>query len=81
MKLQALQNKIFRTIDNFARLIPVREMHTDFHLPYVYDYITKLCKQQADGGKLKIALNLKEVNEFGYILENSKDRKLVNMRY
>jgi hypothetical protein len=23
-------------------------MHTAFSLPYVYDYITKLCKQQAE---------------------------------
>jgi hypothetical protein len=28
--------------------VPVRGMHMAFHLPYVYDYITKLCRQQAE---------------------------------
>jgi hypothetical protein len=23
-------------------------MHTAFHMPYVYDYITKSCRQQAE---------------------------------
>jgi hypothetical protein len=26
----------------------VRELHVAFKLPYVYDYITKLCMQQAE---------------------------------
>jgi hypothetical protein len=34
--------KVLRTIGNFPRCTPVREMHTAFHLPYVYDYLTKL---------------------------------------
>jgi hypothetical protein len=46
--LQRLQNKILRTIGNFPRRTPVREMHMAFHLPYVYDYMTKLCRQQAE---------------------------------
>jgi hypothetical protein len=47
IKLQNLQNKVLRTIDNFPGRIPVREMHMAFHLPYVYDYMTKLRKQHA----------------------------------
>jgi hypothetical protein len=47
-KLQRLQNKVLRTIGNFPRLTPVLEMHMAFHLPYVYDYMTKLCRQQAE---------------------------------
>jgi hypothetical protein len=39
IKLQLLQN-------NFPRRTPVREMHMTFHLPYVHDYMTKLCRQQ-----------------------------------
>jgi hypothetical protein len=27
---------------------PVSDLHTAFNLPYVFDYITKLCKQQAE---------------------------------
>jgi methionine synthase II (cobalamin-independent) len=48
MKLQRLQNKVLRTIGNFPRHTPVREMHTAFSIPYIYDYITKLSRQQAE---------------------------------
>jgi hypothetical protein len=26
----------------------VRDLHTDFNLPYIYDYITNLCRQQVE---------------------------------
>jgi hypothetical protein len=52
MKLQRLQNKVLRTIGNFPRRTSVREMHLAFHLPYVCDYMIKLCRQQA-----KVILN------------------------
>jgi hypothetical protein len=48
INLLRLQNKVFPTIDDFPRFTPVREMHMAFHLPYVYDYTTKLCRQQAE---------------------------------
>jgi hypothetical protein len=44
LKLQRLQNKVLRTTGNFLRCTPVRDLHTAFNLPYVYDYITKLCR-------------------------------------
>jgi hypothetical protein len=46
MKLQRLQNKALRTIGNYPRRTPVRDLRMTFKLPYVYDYITKLCRQQ-----------------------------------
>jgi hypothetical protein len=45
MKLQRLQKKVLRTIGNFSRRTPVRELHT---VQYVYDYITKLSRQEAE---------------------------------
>jgi hypothetical protein len=48
LKLQRLQDKVLRTIGNVLMYTAVRYMHTDFNLPYVYDYITKLCRKQAD---------------------------------
>jgi hypothetical protein len=48
LKLQRLQNKVLRTIVNFPRCIPVRDLHTAFNLPCVYDYITELCRRQAE---------------------------------
>jgi hypothetical protein len=48
MKLQHLQNNFLRTIANFPRRTQVRELHTAFNIPYVYYFITKLCRQQAE---------------------------------
>jgi hypothetical protein len=41
-----LQNKVLRTIGNLPRRIPIRDLHMDLKLPYIYDYVTKLCMQQ-----------------------------------
>jgi hypothetical protein len=48
LKLQRLQNKVLRTIGNFPRRTPVRELRTAFNIPYVYDFITRLCRQQPE---------------------------------
>jgi hypothetical protein len=48
LKLQRLQNKVLRTIGSLPRRPPVRDMHVAFQIPYVYDYITKSCRQRAE---------------------------------
>jgi hypothetical protein len=48
LKLQRLQNKVLRTIGNLPRSRPVRDLYVAFKIPYVYDIITKLCRQQAE---------------------------------
>jgi hypothetical protein len=48
LKLQRLQKKVLRTTGNFPRCAPARDLHTAFKLPYVYDYIIKLCRQQGE---------------------------------
>jgi hypothetical protein len=48
LKLQRLQNKFLRIIGNFPRRTPVTELHKDFNIPYIYDYINKLCRHQAE---------------------------------
>jgi hypothetical protein len=48
LKLQRLQNNVLRTIGNFPRCTPVRDLHMAFKLSYVYDYITKLDKANPD---------------------------------
>jgi hypothetical protein len=45
MKLQRLQKEILCTIGKFQRNTLICDMH--IYLPYVCDYITKLCGQQA----------------------------------
>jgi hypothetical protein len=47
LKLQRLQNNVLDTIGNSPRCTPVRDLQTAFNLPYLYDYITTLCRQQA----------------------------------
>jgi hypothetical protein len=48
MKLQGLQNKVLRTTGKYPRPTPVRDLHMAFKIPFVYDYITQLCRQQAE---------------------------------
>jgi hypothetical protein len=48
LKLLHLQNKALHTTGNFPRHTPVCDLHKAFKLPYLYDYITKLCRQQAE---------------------------------
>jgi hypothetical protein len=47
MKLQHLQNRVVRIIGKFPRSTPIHDMHVAFQIPYICDYITKLCRQQA----------------------------------
>jgi hypothetical protein len=48
LKLQRMQKKVLRTIGNFPRCTPVRELRTAFNFPYAYDCITKFCRKQAE---------------------------------
>jgi hypothetical protein len=57
LKLQRLQNKVLHTIGNFPRRTLVRELHMAINIPYIYYYITKLCRQQA-----KLIQNHENVN-------------------
>jgi hypothetical protein len=44
--LQRLQNRVLRIIRNSSWRTSVRDFHMAFQIPYVYDYITNLCRQQ-----------------------------------
>jgi hypothetical protein len=48
LKLQRLPNKVLRTNGNFPRRASVRDMHVAFQITYVYDYITKSCRQHVE---------------------------------
>jgi hypothetical protein len=47
MKLQRLENRVHNSTGNFPRRTLIRDMHVALEIPNVYDYITKLCRQQA----------------------------------
>jgi hypothetical protein len=63
LKLQRLQNKVLRTIGKFPRRTPVRELHMAFHVTYIYDNITKLCRQQADVIQNHENANLRDIGK------------------
>jgi hypothetical protein len=48
LKLQRLQNKVLRTIDNLSRRKPTHDLHVVFKILYIYEFVTKLCRQQAE---------------------------------
>jgi hypothetical protein len=48
LKLQRPQKKVLRTIGNFPRHTSVRDFYRAFNLPYMHDYIIKMCRQQAE---------------------------------
>jgi hypothetical protein len=45
LKLQRLQ--VLRTIGNLLRRTPTRDLHVAFGIQCLYDFVTKLCRQQA----------------------------------
>jgi len=48
LKSQHLQNNVLQTTGNFPRLTLTHELDVAFNVPYIHDFITKLCWQQAD---------------------------------
>jgi hypothetical protein len=48
LKLQRLQNRVLRAIGNFPIHTSVRDIHVGFQILYAHDYITKLCRKQAE---------------------------------
>jgi hypothetical protein len=48
LQLQRLQNKVLRATGNFPRRTPVRNLHTAFNVLCNYNYVIKLCREQAE---------------------------------
>jgi hypothetical protein len=48
LKLQHLQNKVVHTTGNFPRRTLAHDIHVASQILYVYDYITKSYRQQAE---------------------------------
>jgi hypothetical protein len=47
LKLQCLQNRVLPATVNLDRRAQVVELYVAFKIPYVYEYINKLCRTQA----------------------------------
>jgi hypothetical protein len=48
LKRHRLQNRVLRAIGNLDRSTSVHDFHVAFRIPYVYDYMTTLCRTQAE---------------------------------
>jgi len=46
LKLQHLLNKVLLTTGDCPRRKPTGELHVVLNIPYAYDFITQLCRQQ-----------------------------------
>jgi hypothetical protein len=61
LKLQRLQNKDLPTIGKFPRCTLVHQLHMAFKVPYIYDYITKLFRQQAEAIQNHENVNVRDI--------------------
>jgi hypothetical protein len=48
LKLQCLQNRVLHAMGNLDQCTPVCELHVTVRIPYMYDYVTILCRKQAE---------------------------------
>jgi hypothetical protein len=71
-----MTNKVLSSIGNFPRRTPVRELHVAFEIPYVYDFITKLCRQQAEVIQNHVNPNVRNI---GQGETNTKKYKRLNI--
>jgi hypothetical protein len=61
LKLQRLQNRVLCT--TAPRRTPTRALHRAFQLPYVYDYITKICRKQAEVMQIHDDVNVRNIGK------------------
>jgi hypothetical protein len=61
LKLQRLQNRVLCATGKLDRSTLVRELQVGFKIPYIYDYITKLCRTQADVILSHVNLNVRGI--------------------
>jgi len=48
LKLQSLQNNVIRIVGNIPRSTRTCELYVAYNTTYKYNYITTLCKRQAE---------------------------------
>jgi hypothetical protein len=46
-EIAAPKKKVLPTNGNLPRLTPTRDLHMAFKIPYLYEFVTKLCRLQA----------------------------------
>jgi hypothetical protein len=79
--LQLLQNKVLRTSGNFPRRTPVRDLQMAFKLPYIHDYVTKLCRQQAEVIQNHENENVRNIGQSDPDTENKRGLHLAAVKH
>jgi hypothetical protein len=54
LKPLSLQNNALRMFGEFQKNVRIRERHVAFEIPYVYDFVTNLCRQQAQSQEVTL---------------------------
>jgi hypothetical protein len=75
LKLQHLQNRVLCAMGSINRCTPVHRLHVVFKIPYMYDYITKVCRTQAE-----VALNHLNLNVHGIGQGEARHRKYKRLK-
>jgi hypothetical protein len=60
LKQQRLQNRVLRAFGNFDRRTSIRELRVALKIPYVSDYIIKLCRKQSGVIQNRLNPNMRE---------------------
>jgi len=69
-KLQRLQNEVLLTIGNLPWITLTRDLHVALEVPYLYDIVKKLCRQQTT-----VILNHENVNVRNIGQDEAQHRK------
>jgi hypothetical protein len=80
LKLQRLQNKAPSTIGKFPKCTPVHKLHMSFRVPYIYDYITKLCRQQAEVKQNHKNADVRDIGKMKSYAENIRGLSLAEVK-
>jgi hypothetical protein len=80
LKLQQLQNRAPRTIGNFPRHNPIRDLHRSFKIPYLYDYVTYAGSKRVLYAVITMLL-FTPLAKARHIIKNINDSNLVGVRH
>jgi hypothetical protein len=76
LKLQRLKNIFLRAIGNLDRPTPVGDLHVAFKIPYVYLYVTNLCRKQSEVIQNHVNPNVRTIGQDEAIHREHKRLKL-----
>jgi len=79
--LQHLQNRVLCTIGKLSRRTSTSAFHLAFQIPYVYDYITKICRKQAEVIQNHDNVNFRNIGKTKPNIGNVKGKNLVPVRH